>query len=114
MVVSPDLGDLAVAHRKPLGAAIKPLLTRLRVAPGHRPLDHGFVPLLDPVLDEPLAIDVVDTELGVGADPLGAFVRSEACVVVDRVLGEVLGDPVSVAAVEGVVVAADVVEVAQD
>ena len=111
VVVGADLGDLAVAHLEPLGAAVQPLLAGLRVAPGHRPLDHGLVALLDPVLEVPLAVDDLDAHLRVLADPLGALVRPQPRVVVDGVLGEVRGDEIGVAGVERLVVGADVVEV---
>ena len=45
------------------------------------------------------------------ADPLRPLVGPKTGVVVDRVLGEVLGDALGVARVERVVVGADVVEV---
>ena len=111
MVVGAHLGDLAVAHQEPLGPAVEAILPRLGIAPGHRPLDHGLVALLDPVLDVPLTLDRLDAELRVLADPLRALVRPEPRVVVDGVVGEVLGDAVGVAAIECVVVGADVVEV---
>jgi hypothetical protein len=110
VVVGADLGDLAVAEAEPLGTAVQPLLARARVAPRHRPLDHGLVTLLDPVLDPPLAVGVGDAPLGVRGD-LAAVMRAEPRVVVRSVVGEVLGDEVGVAGVQGLVVAADVVEV---
>jgi len=113
VVVGPHLGDLALAHQEPLGATIEPLLTGARVAPGHRPLDHGLIALFDGVLDVPLAVDLLDPELRVEADPLGALVGAEPRVVVGRVLGEVAGDQLGVARVERLVVGADVVDVAQ-
>ena len=70
VVVGADLGDLAVSHQEPLRAAVEALLARLRVAPGHRPLDHGLVALLDAVLEVPLAVDHLDAHLRVLADPL--------------------------------------------
>ena len=83
------------------------------IAPGHRPLDHDLVALLDPVLEVPLAVDLADAEARrICADPLGALVRAEARVVVDRVLGEVGGDQLGVARVQRLVVGADVIEVA--
>jgi hypothetical protein len=66
------------------------------------------------VLDEPLAVDLLDPELRVLADALGALVRPEPRVVVDRVVGEVGCDELGVARVQGVVIGADVVEVADD
>jgi len=64
------------------------------------------------VLHPPLAVDRVDRPAGVLPDLAGALVRAEARVVVDRVVGEVLGDAVGVAGVERLVVGADVIEVA--
>jgi hypothetical protein len=62
------------------------------------------------VLHPPLAVDLVDPPAGVLGDRPGALVRAEPGVVVDGVVGEVPGDPLDVAAVERLVVAADVVE----
>jgi hypothetical protein len=58
----------------------------------------------------PLAIEVVDRPAGVLGD-LAPVMRSEARVVVGRVVGEVGGDQLDVAGVERLVIAADVVEV---
>ena len=79
-------------------------LARLGVAPGHRPLDHDLVALLDRVLEVPLALDVLDGEGGVAADLLGALVRAETRVVVDRVVGEVRRHRLGVAGVQRLVV----------
>ena len=57
-----------------------------------------------------MAIEVVDRPACVAGDRLGAPVRPEPRVVMDGVVGEVGGDQLDVAGVEGVVVAADVVE----
>jgi hypothetical protein len=65
------------------------------------------------VLDIPLAVDLLDAELGVQPDPLGALVGPQPGVVVDGVVGEMRGDQLRVPGVERVVVGADVVEVAQ-
>jgi hypothetical protein len=65
------------------------------------------------VLEVPLAVEIFDRPLRVLADRPGALVRAEARVVVDRVVGEVLGDAVGVARVQRRVVAADVVEAGQ-
>jgi hypothetical protein len=64
------------------------------------------------VLEVPLALDLLDAQLGVLPDPLSPLVRAEARVVVDRVVREMRGDEVGVAGVERLVVGADVVEVA--
>jgi hypothetical protein len=56
---------------------------------------------------------VLDSQLGVLADRARADVRAQARVVVDRVVGEVRRDLIGVASVEGRVVAADVLQVAQ-
>jgi hypothetical protein len=110
VVVGADLGDLAVHQPKPLGAAVDPGLAGLRVAPGHRPLDHRLVALLDPVLVEPERVDIVVSPLRVLGD-LAAVVGAEARVVMRSVVGEVRGDELGVARVERLVVGADVVEV---
>jgi hypothetical protein len=65
------------------------------------------------VLEPPLAVDVLDTPLGVVGD-LAPVVGLEARVVVGRVGGEVRGDEIGVARVERLVVGADVVEVGAD
>src|SRR5262249_26240272 len=91
---------------------VEPPITGLRVSPGHRPFDHGLVALLDAVLEVPLTVDRAHPELGVLADPLGAFVGAEARVVVDGVVGEVRRDQLRVPGVERLVVGADVVEIA--
>jgi hypothetical protein len=108
-VIGADLGDLPVAHLKPLGATVQPPLARLRVPPGHRPLDHGLVPVGKAVLVPPLPADVVDRPARVLGD-LPATVRAEARVVVGGILGEVPGDQVDVGGVERLVVTADVGE----
>jgi hypothetical protein len=112
VVVCADLGDLAAAQLEPLGAAIQALLAGLRVAPGHRPLDHCLIALFDAVLDVPLSVDRADAELRVLSDPIRTLVRAEPRVVVDGVFSEVRGDELGVAGVERLVVGADVVEVA--
>src|SRR5438876_4420718 len=84
--VRPHLGDQAVAEEEPLGAAVEAPLARLRVAPGHRPLDHRLVALLDPVGDLPLTVEVLHGPLRVLADRARALVRPESRVVVDGVL----------------------------
>jgi hypothetical protein len=109
VVIGADLGDPPVAQPEPLGAAVQPRLAGLRVAPGHRPLDHRLVAVRDPVLEPPLPGEVVDRPAGVLGDR-AAVVGPEARVVVGRVVGEVRGDQVDVAGVERLVVAADVVE----
>jgi hypothetical protein len=81
------------------------------MTPGHRPLDHDLVALLDRVLDVPLAVDLVDSERRVAADRLRPLVRSEPGVVVDRVVGEVRRDSVGVPRVQGLVIGADVIDV---
>jgi hypothetical protein len=70
-------------------------------------------PLLDPVLEPPLPLEVLDRPFRVLTNGAGALVRAEPRVVVDRVLGEVRGDEVGIAGVERAVVATDVLEVAQ-
>src|SRR5215213_5922448 len=109
VVVGADLGDLAVLDPEPLRAAIEALLAGLRVAPGHRPLDHGFVAGLDPVLEPPLAVDGLDAPRRVFGD-LAAMMWAEARVVVGCVVDEMSGHRVGVARVERLVVGADVVE----
>src|SRR5215210_2772448 len=110
VVVGPDLCDPALTHAEPLGAAVQPPLARLRVAPGHRPLDHGLVAVGDPMLVPPLTLDVVDRPAGVLGDGAGTLVRAEPRVVVDGVVGEVRGDGLDVARVERLVVGANVGE----
>jgi hypothetical protein len=61
------------------------------------------------VLEPPPALEPVDPPAGVLGD-LAPAMRPEARVVVDGVVGEVRGDQVDVAAVQGLVVAADVGE----
>jgi hypothetical protein len=61
------------------------------------------------VLHPPLSVDGLDPPAGVLGD-LAAAVRAQPRVVVDGVVGEVLGDAFDVAGVERLVVAADVVE----
>src|SRR5262245_43694385 len=112
MVVGANLGDPAVAHPKPLGPAVEARLARPGVAPGHRPLDHGLVALLDAVLEEPLAVDHPDAELRVLSDALGPLVRPEPRVVMDGVVREVGCDQLRIPRVQRLVVRADVVEVA--
>ena len=68
VVVGAHLGDLAVAELEPLGAAVQARLPGLRVLPGHRPLDHGPLAVLDRALDEPLRVDVLHRPVGVAAD----------------------------------------------
>src|SRR5205814_6437353 len=58
--VRAHLGDQPVAEQEPFGAAVEPPLAAVRIAPGHRPLDHGLVALLDPVVEVPLALEVLD------------------------------------------------------
>src|SRR2546428_10579967 len=48
--VGTHLADLAVSEHEPLRAAVEPRLTGLRVAPRHRPLDHGLLAILDRVV----------------------------------------------------------------
>jgi hypothetical protein len=110
VVVGADLGDPAVAEPEPLGAAVEALLTGLRVAPGHRPLDHSLVAVGDPVLVVPLAVEVVDRPARVLRDR-PPVMGAEAGVVVSRVVGEMGRDQLDVAGVERLVVAADVAEV---
>jgi hypothetical protein len=109
VVVGAHLADLAVPEAEPLGAAVEPPLARLRVAPSHRPLDDGLIAVLDQVLDEPLTIDVLDGKLRVLADRARTDMRPKPRVVVNGVLGEVVGDAIGIAAVECVVVRPDVI-----
>ena len=92
VVVGADLADLAVAETEELGAAVDPPLARLRVAPGHRPLDRDLVLALHAALDVPLAVDLLDSPVGVLGDRPSALVGPEPRVVVDGVVGEVRGD----------------------
>ncbi len=110
--VGAHLADAVVAEDEPLRAAVETPLASLGVPPGHRPLDARLVALLDPVLERPPTLEVLDREARVLADRSCALVRAEARVVVDGVVGEVPGDEVGVAAVQSLVVGADVVEVA--
>jgi hypothetical protein len=64
------------------------------------------------VLHPPLAFEVVDRPAGVLGDAPSALVGTEARVVVDRVVREVRGDQLDVAAVQRLVVGADVIEIA--
>src|SRR4051812_36670163 len=107
VVVRAYFADLAVLESEPLRAAVEPPLSRLRIGPHHRPLDHGFIAVVDPVLEDPLCVKVVDTQLGVLGD-LASVMRAQARVVVGRVVGEVGRDLVGVAAAQCVVVALDV------
>jgi hypothetical protein len=66
------------------------------------------------VFDVPLTVDLLDPELRVLPDSLGALMRPKARVVVDRVVGEVRGDEIGVTRVQRLVVGADVIEVADD
>jgi hypothetical protein len=61
------------------------------------------------VLEPPLSVEPLDPPAGVLGD-LAAAVRAEAGVIVDGIVGEVGRDPVDVARVERLVVAADVGE----
>jgi hypothetical protein len=65
------------------------------------------------VLEVPLPVEVVDRPPRVLADRPRALVGPEAGVVVDRVVGEVLRDPVGIAGVQRLVIGADVIEVGQ-
>src|SRR4051812_22013478 len=82
------LADPSVPELEPLGAAVEAGLAGLRVAPGHRPLDHNALAVLDRVLDEPLALDVLDGPVRVLADRARALVGTQPRVVVDGVVGE--------------------------
>jgi hypothetical protein len=62
------------------------------------------------VLHPPLAVDLVDRPVRVLADRARALVRAEPRVVVNGVVGEVLGDAIRVTGVERLVVAANVAE----
>ena len=97
VVVGAHLGDAPVAELEPLGAAVQPALAGLGVAPGHRPLDHHPLAVVDRVLDRPLAVDVLHRPVRVLADRARALVRAQARVVVGGVVGEVLGHAVGVA-----------------
>src|SRR3954447_1391280 len=109
--VGAHLPDAAVVReREPLAAAVEARLAGARVAPGHRPLDHGLLAVLDRVVDVPLAVDLLHRPLRVLADRPRALVRPEAGVVVHRVVGEMARNSVRIAGVEGFVVGADVVE----
>jgi hypothetical protein len=108
-MVGADLRDPAALEPEPLGTAVEPAVARLRVAPGHRPLDHRLVSVGQPALVPPLAVEVVDSPARVLGD-LAAVVGAEARVVVSGILGEVRGDQLDVAGVERLVVAADVGE----
>ena len=67
-------------------------------------------PSFEAVLARPFAIEVVDRPARVAGDRPAPSVRPEPRVVMDGVVGEVGGDQLDVAGVEGVVVAADTVE----
>jgi hypothetical protein len=114
VVVGADLADLPVAEAEPLGPAVDPRIARLRVAPGHRPLDAGLLAVVDAVLEEPLPFEVLDRQLRVLADRASALMRAKSRVVMDGVVREVLGDPVRIAGVQRLVVGADVVEQGPD
>jgi hypothetical protein len=64
------------------------------------------------VLEPPLPVEVVDSPLGVLADRARPLVRPESGVVVRRVVREVRRDEIRVAGVQCLVVAADVIEIA--
>src|SRR4051794_32023173 len=96
VVVGANLADLAVAEAEPLSPAVEPALAGLRVRPDHRPLDHGFAAVVDSVLEDPLRVKVVDTQLGV-LGYLPPVVWPQARVVVGRVFGEVRRHLVGVA-----------------
>jgi len=66
------------------------------------------------VLEPPLTLEVLDRPFGVLADRARSLVRTEPRVVVDGVVGEVRGNEVWIAGVQRAVVAADVIEVAQE
>jgi hypothetical protein len=66
--------------------------------------------VVDPVLEKPLAFDVVDSKLGVVTDRLRTPVRPKARVVMDGVVGEEGGDLFRVSAIQSLVVAADVLQ----
>ena len=107
------LGDVSGLDVVELGcgtAYFSAWLARAGVAPGHRPLDHRLLAVLDRVVDVPLAVDRVDRPLRVLAYRPRALVRPEPRVVVSRVLREVRRNPVGVAGVEGLVIGADVVD----
>jgi len=63
------------------------------------------------VLHPPLAVEVFDRPARVLGDRPSPLVWAQPRVVVDRVVGEVRRDQLDVAAVQGVVVGADVVEI---
>jgi hypothetical protein len=65
------------------------------------------------MLNHPARVKVLDSQLGVLADRARADVRAEARVVVDGVVGEVRRDLVRVASVKGLVIAPDVLQLAQ-
>src|SRR3954467_580858 len=67
--VGAHLLDAAVLREgEPLRAAVEARLTCARIAPGHRPLDHYLLAVLDRVVDVPLAVDRVDRPLRVLPD----------------------------------------------
>jgi hypothetical protein len=66
------------------------------------------------VLEPPLPIEVVDGPLGVLADRARPLVRPKSGVVVRRVVREVRRDEIRVAAVQRLVVGADVIEISDD
>src|SRR4051794_29407679 len=102
MVVGADFADLLVLEAEPLGAAVEAALAGLRVGPDHRPLDHGFLAVVDAVLEDPVRVKVLDTERGVVGD-LASSMGAQACVVVGGVVGEVRGHLVGITAAQCVV-----------
>src|SRR3954452_4625645 len=104
MVVGADFADLLVLEAEPLGATVEAALAGLRVGPDHRPLDHGFLAVVDSMLEDPVSVKVPDTQRGVVGD-LASVMGTQARVVVRRVVAEVRGDLVGVAAAQCVVVA---------
>jgi hypothetical protein len=65
------------------------------------------------VFHDPRGVKVLDSQLGVLADRARALVGAEPGVVVGRVVGEVRRDLLGIASIQRLVVAADVLQVAQ-
>src|SRR4051812_40647415 len=104
VVVGAHFADLPVPEAEPLGAAVEAPLARLRIGPHHRPLDHGLVAVVDPVLEDPGCLQHLHRHPRVLTDRSCTYVRAQSRVVVDRVLGEERSHFIRIAAVEGVVV----------
>ena len=85
------------------------LFTSGRLRPARRDYYDPRNSFLDHVLERPARVEVRDAEHGVLGDRARALVRVAARVVVHRVSCEVRGDGIGVAAVERLVVGADVV-----